>query len=83
MNLFLIVWTADDQECEWTHYIGSEAYLDSEREREIIVEFMKENFEYEKAETLEILQDVWSNKVDMVDNHPITVGAKVEANAVK
>lgn len=71
MNLYLIVWTMQDWDSpEWTHIVSDKTYLSTSDEEKIIVEFMKENHEYTRKETLEILQDFWSNKVE-VDGYKI------------
>lgn len=74
MNLFLIVWEMQDWDSpEWTHIVSEKPYLSTSDEEKIIIDFMKENHEYSKEETLAILLDFWSNKVDKVDGHEITV----------
>lgn len=73
MNLFLIVWQYDepDRECEWTHFVSEKDYIDSDEEREIIANFMRENMDQE-PDDYEV-SDSWCNKVSMIDNYKINL----------
>lgn len=82
MNLFLIVWEYKNQEqdCDWTHVVSDKPYLSTSDEEKIIIEFMKDNFEYSKKETLDSLYDFWSNKIDVVDGYKIEVVEKTKVD---